>query len=103
MKAILCKAWGGPETLVLEDIASREPAAGEVKIGVRAAGVNFPDVLIIQKKYQIQPPLPFSPGAEVAGDIISVGAGVSHVSLVTRWSVFVVSADSPKKSSHLPL
>jgi len=79
MKAILCKAWGGPETLVLEDIPSREPADGEVKIRVRAAGVNFPDVLIIQKKYQIQPPLPFSPGAEVAGDVISVGAGVSHV------------------------
>ena len=79
MKAILCKAWGGPETLVLEDIPSREPGDGEVKIRVRAAGVNFPDVLIIQKKYQIQPPLPFSPGAEVAGDVISVGAGVSHL------------------------
>ena len=79
MKAILCKAWGGPETLVLEDVDSREPAAGEVRIRVRAAGVNFPDVLIIQKKYQIQPSLPFSPGAEVAGDVMSVGAGVSHV------------------------
>ena len=79
MKAILCKAWGGPETLVLEDIPSHEPGDGEVKIRVRAAGVNFPDVLIIQKKYQILPPLPFSPGAEVAGDVISVGAGVSHV------------------------
>ena len=79
MRAILCKAWGGPETLVLEDVDSREPAAGEVKIRVRAAGVNFPDVLIIQKKYQIQPSLPFSPGAEVAGDVMSVGTGVSHV------------------------
>ena len=79
MKAILCKAWGGPETLVLEDVASGEPAAGEVKIRVRAAGVNFPDVLIIQKKYQIQPLLPFSPGAEVAGDVLSIGAGVTHL------------------------
>lgn len=79
MKAILCRAWGGPDTLTLEDVASRDPAAGEVKIRVRAAGVNFPDVLIIQKKYQIQPPLPFSPGAEVAGDVISVGSGVSHL------------------------
>ena len=79
MKAILCKAWGGPETLVLDDVASREPAAGEVRIRVRAAGVNFPDVLIIQKKYQIQPALPFSPGAEVSGDVLSVGAGVSHL------------------------
>ena len=79
MKAILCKAWGGPETLVLEDVASREPGAGEVKIRVRAAGVNFPDVLIIQKKYQIQPALPFTPGAEIAGDVLSVGAGVTHL------------------------
>lgn len=79
MKAILCKAWGGPETLVLEAVASREPGPGEVKIRVRAAGVNFPDVLIIQKKYQIQPTLPFSPGAEVAGDVISVGEGVTHL------------------------
>ncbi len=79
MKAILCKAWGGPETLVLEAVASREPGAGEVNIRVRAAGVNFPDVLIIQKKYQIQPALPFSPGAEVAGDVISVGEGVTHL------------------------
>ena len=79
MKAILCKAWGGPETLVLEDVASREPGEGEVKIRVRAAGVNFPDVLIIQKKYQIQPALPFSPGAEVAGDVLNVGTGVTHV------------------------
>ena len=79
MKAILCKAWGGPETLVLEEVASAEPAANEVKIRVRAAGVNFPDVLIIQKKYQIQPALPFSPGAEVSGDVISVGADVAHL------------------------
>lgn len=63
---------------MLEEIASREPAAGEVSIRVRAAGVNFPDVLIIQKKYQIQPLLPFSPGAEVSGDVIRVGAGVSR-------------------------
>ena len=79
MKAILCKAWGGPETLRFEDVPTREPAAGEVSIRVRAAGVNFPDVLIIQKKYQIQPTLPFSPGAEVAGDVLSVGTGVTHL------------------------
>lgn len=63
---------------MLEEIASRQPAAGEVSIRVRAASVNFPDVLIIQKKYQIQPLLPFSPGAEVSGDVIRVGAGVSR-------------------------
>jgi NADPH:quinone reductase len=79
MKAVLCKAWGPPESLVVEDVPSRSPGAGEVLIRVRAAGVNFPDVLIVQKKYQIQPPLPFTPGAEVAGDVIAVGEGVKHV------------------------
>ena len=79
MKAVVCKQWGGPETLVVEDVALPEPKPGEVKIRVRAAGVNFPDVLIIQKKYQIQPALPFTPGAEISGDVISVGEGVAHV------------------------
>ncbi len=79
MKAVLCKQWGGPETLVIEDVTLPDPKPGEVKIRVRAAGVNFPDVLIIQNKYQMKPPLPFSPGAEVAGDVIAVGEGVTHV------------------------
>ncbi len=79
MKAVRCKQWGGPETLVVEDVVLPDPAAGEVKIRVRAAGVNFPDVLIIQKKYQLQPALPFTPGAEVAGEVIAVGADVTHL------------------------
>lgn len=79
MKAVLCKAWGPPENLVVEEVPSRAPGAGEVLIRVRAAGVNFPDVLMVQKKYQIQPPLPFTPGAEVAGDVLAVGEGVKHV------------------------
>jgi NADPH:quinone reductase len=79
MKAVVCKAWGGPETLVIEDVVLPDPKAGEVKIRVRAAGVNFPDVLIIQNKYQMKPALPFSPGAEIAGEVIAVGEGVSHV------------------------
>jgi NADPH:quinone reductase len=77
MKALLCKAWGGPETLVLEELPSPRPGAGEVVIDVKAAGVNFPDVLIIQNKYQLKPPLPFAPGAELAGVIKEVGAGVT--------------------------
>jgi len=79
MKAVVCKAWGGPETLVIEDVALPAPKPGEVKIRVRAAGVNFPDVLIIQNKYQMKPPLPFSPGAEISGEVIAVGEGVTHV------------------------
>lgn len=79
MKAMLCKAYGPPESLVLEDI---EPAAlgeNDVRINVRAAGVNFPDVLIIQGKYQFKPPFPFAPGAECAGDVVEVGGKVSHL------------------------
>jgi NADPH2:quinone reductase len=79
MKAVLCKEWGPPESLVLEDIAAREPGPGQVRIRVRAASVNFPDVLIIQNKYQFKPERPFSPGSEAAGDVISVGEGVTHV------------------------
>ncbi len=76
MKAVLCKAWGPPESLVIEDVPTPVPGAGQVLIEVHAAGVNFPDSLIIQKKYQLQPPLPFSPGAEVAGVVRAAGEGV---------------------------
>ncbi|MFN5511180.1 MAG: NADPH:quinone oxidoreductase family protein [Burkholderiales bacterium] len=79
MKAVLCKEWGPPESLVIEDIPARDPGPGEVRIRVRAASVNFPDVLIIQNKYQFKPERPFSPGSEAAGDVIAVGAGVTHV------------------------
>jgi NADPH:quinone reductase len=79
MKAVMCKQWGPPEQLVVEDVPGRDPGPGEVRVRVRAAGVNFPDVLIIQKKYQVQPALPFTPGSEAAGEVISVGAGVTHV------------------------
>jgi NADPH2:quinone reductase len=79
MKAVVCKAWGGPETLVIEDLPSPRPGAGELVVDVAAAGVNFPDLLIIQNKYQLKPALPFTPGAELAGVVKEVGAGVSHL------------------------
>jgi NADPH2:quinone reductase len=80
MKAVLCKAFGPPESLVIEEIASPVPGPGEVVISVKAASVNFPDVLIIQNKYQFKPPLPFSPGSEVAGTVKEVGEGVTAFS-----------------------
>src|SRR5262245_1079801 len=76
MKAVLCKQFGPPETLVFQDLPSPRPGDGEVVVTVRAASVNFPDVLIIQNKYQFKPPLPFSPGSELAGVVKEVGAGV---------------------------
>jgi len=77
MKAIHCIEWGGPEMLRVVDLPLPVPAAGEVRIRIAAAGVNFPDALIIQKKYQVQPQLPFVPGTEVAGTVDAVGENVS--------------------------
>ncbi|MFM8355408.1 MAG: alcohol dehydrogenase catalytic domain-containing protein, partial [Gammaproteobacteria bacterium] len=78
MKAVLCKTFGLPEDLVLADIAAPAPAAGEVLIDVHATALNFPDVLMIQGKYQSQPPMPFAPGGEIAGVVSAVGAGVTR-------------------------
>ncbi len=77
MKALLSVAPGGPDTLELKTVAAPEPGPGEVRIRVRACGVNYPDTLIIEDKYQFRPPRPFSPGGEVAGEIDAVGEGVS--------------------------
>lgn len=79
MKALLCKQYGLPDTLVYEDAPDPVPGPGQVVIDMKAAGVNFPDVLIIQNKYQFKPALPFSPGGEMAGIVSAVGEGVTHV------------------------
>lgn len=94
MKAILCKEYGPPEQLVYEDVPSEPLGAGEIRVAVRAAGVNFPDVLIIKGEYQFKPSPPFSPGAEVAGDVVEVGSAVSgfrvgdRVIASTGWNGF---------------
>src|SRR4029078_478059 len=101
MKAVVCKQYGPPESLVYEELPSPKPGAGEVLISVKAAGVNFPDVLIIQNKYQFKPPLPFSPGGEVAGIVKEVGAKVTHVKVgdrvigATGWGGFAEEALAP--------
>jgi NADPH2:quinone reductase len=79
MKALISRVPGPPESLALEDVPEAEPGPRDVRIQVAACGVNFPDLLIVQDKYQIKPPRPFSPGAEVAGIVDSVGADVSTV------------------------
>ena len=76
MRAVLSKAAGGPETLVVEEVLDPTPMKGEVVIDVKAVGINFPDTLIIEDKYQFRPQRPFSPGAEVAGVVEAVGEGV---------------------------
>lgn len=84
MKAVLCKAFGPPEELVLEEIPDPQPGPGEVLVDVHACGLNFPDVLMIQGKYQSQPPFPFAPGGEIAGTITALGEGVSGFTLGER-------------------
>ncbi len=84
MKAALVKAYGLPDSIVIEDVPSPEPGPGEVRLRIRACGVNFPDVLMVAGKYQFKPEMPFSPGAEMAGDIDAVGEGVENVSVGDR-------------------
>jgi len=84
MKAMLSTAPGGPETLQLQDIATPEPGPGEVRIRVRACGVNYPDTLIIEDKYQFRPERPFSPGGEVSGEIDALGEGVEGLAVGDR-------------------
>ena len=81
MKALLSRAPGGPETLELADAPDPTPGAGQVVVAVKACAINYPDVLIIEDKYQFKPPRPFAPGGEIAGTIESMGEGV------VGWSV----------------
>jgi NADPH:quinone reductase-like Zn-dependent oxidoreductase len=81
MRALLSHAPGGPETLQVVDVPAPVPSAGELLVRVRACAINFPDVLIIEDKYQLKPQRPFAPGGEIAGEVIGVGEGVGG------WSV----------------
>jgi NADPH:quinone reductase len=81
MKALLSKAVGGPETLVLEEIADPVAGIGELLIVVKACSINYPDVLIIEDRYQFKPERPFAPGSEISGVVEAIGAGV------TDWRV----------------
>ena len=101
MKAVLCKTLGPARDLVLEDVASPQPRKNEILLDVQAAGVNFPDTLIIEGKYQFQPPLPFSPGGEAAGVVAAVGekAGAlkvgDRVMALTGWGAFAEQVAVP--------
>ena len=101
MKAIVCNDWGPPDSLELQDLPDIQPAAGEVVVDVRAAGVNFPDVLTVQGKYQHRPELPFTPGNEFAGTVRAVGEGVNgfrpgdRVIGFTRVGAFAEQVSAP--------
>jgi NADPH2:quinone reductase len=97
MKGLLSRQAGGPETLVLEDVAESAPGPGEVKVAVRACGVNFPDLLIIQDLYQTKPPRPFIPGGEIAGVVEAVGEGVDKVRPGDRVLMSPVSGGMAEK------
>jgi len=79
MRALVCKEYGPPDRLVIEERADPVPGPGEVRIGIRAAGINFPDILLIAGSYQVKVPPPFVPGSEAAGLVEAVGEGVSRL------------------------
>jgi NADPH2:quinone reductase len=81
MRALLSYEPGGPETLLLEEVPDPAPDVGELLVRVRACSINYPDVLIIEDKYQLRPPRPFAPGSEIAGEVEGLGEGVQG------WSV----------------
>ncbi len=101
MKAVLCQEFGAIDNLVLDEIPSPSIGAGQVKIRVRACGVNFPDILLVQGSYQLKPPLPFSPGLEIAGDISEIGEGVDGLQIGQRvvstlmWGGFAEEVVAP--------
>ena len=110
MKALLCKQYGLPDTLILEDIEPLQASVGKVIISVGACSANFPDTLIIRNMYQFKPDLPFSPGGEVAGIIKEVGEGVKHLKVGDRvfalcgWGGFAeeVEVDARRVFPMLP-
>lgn len=109
MQALLCEAFGPPETLRVRDVPVPLPGDGEVRIRVHSAGLNFPDSLIIQDKYQIKAPLPFAPGSELAGIVDAIGPGVDgfapgdRVAALTYWGGFADYAIAqPEKITAVP-
>jgi NADPH:quinone reductase len=88
MRALLCRSLGGIGALEVAEVDSPRPGPGQVRIGVRASGVNFPDLLMVEGKYQVKPDLPFIPGLEVAGVVLECGPGVEHLRLGERVLAF---------------
>lgn len=94
MRALLCTAFGPPDTLAIREIPSPRPGPGQVLLDVKASSLNFPDALMVQGRYQVKPPLPFSPGTEMAGVVVEAGADVrgfragDRVIAISGWGGF---------------
>ena len=101
MKALLCKTFGPPESLVLEDVPDPVAGKGQVVVTVKACGINFPDTLMIVDKYQFKPPMPFAPGGEVSGVVRSVGAGVTDLKVGDRVMAYMEKHYLPGLESRL--
>lgn len=105
MRAWQVHAWGEPDTMILEDVPPPQPGHGQVRIRNRASALNFFDILQVQGKYQIKPPFPFTPGAEVAGIVEECGPGVSHlkpgdaVSAMTHGNGLAESSLAPARNT----
>src|SRR5436190_22615188 len=108
MKALLSHEPGRPETLRLTELNDPSPGPGELLVRVKAAAVNYPDVLIIEDKYQFKPPRPFAPGGEIAGEVEAVGEGVTgwqagdRIVAVPGWGGMAEKIVIPAKSA-IPL
>ena len=97
MRAVVCRSYGTPEDLVVDDVAEPVPGPGQLVVRVHAAAVNFPDVLLVAGKYQVKIPVPFIPGSELAGEVLAVGEGASfrpgqRVSATTPTGAFAEQA-----------
>ncbi len=95
MRAVLCRAWGEPSTLEIEEVKRPVLEAGEVRISIRASGINFADALMVAGKYQFKPPFPFSPGFEVSGVVAEVSRASGSA---TRWWPRYRTAGTPRRS-----
>src|ERR1700730_16532855 len=104
MKAWRVYSWGEPESMTLEEVARTETPAGQVRIRNHAAALNFFDILQVQGKYQVKPPFPFTPGAEIAGVVDAVGTGVTSVNIgdrvmaIPRGGAFAEYSYAPEES-----
>ncbi len=84
MRAALCRTYGGPEVVELADVPVPEVGAGQVRVRITVAALNFPDVLVVANQYQMQAPTPFIPGSEFAGEVVELGDGVTGLAAGDR-------------------